>query len=248
MIASWDVIKARQRTILLVTLEPQDLKYSGVYYEKRWDVRQKLPSGSNSTRLSGLPFGPARNRGVKLALDGGFAALAFLDSDVIPRDDNCFVQLMDTGLPIVGGLYHQKFHPYLPAFFDADEKDGRVVRKEVQGWKPGDLVPCAFLPTGLTLYRRELLEAAWARFKQKPFAWGMDTGPIPSDIPEEGGWLPSFSEDYLMSWRTKTVLGVQPYVATSVVGLHEGTFVVGPKWAVQGPDLANERAGVVGML
>lgn len=184
MPGSWELVALRENRILLSIIVPPDLKVSLDFTQ---DVAAfQLPPGSNFLRVVNLPFGPARNQAAKTALENGYH-LAFLDADIrAPKD--AFIRLLETKLDIVGGLYYQRFPPYMPVMFNEGKDDkGNPVRVLPTGWKPGDLVPVTFLPSGLTLYRRRLLEAMFARFP-RPFEWGHDIAPTPS----ESGTAPPF--------------------------------------------------------
>lgn len=238
MSGAWEITALRENRILLAIIVPPDL---GVSLDFAQDIAaMQLPPGSNFLRVVNLPFGPARNQAAKTALENGYH-LAFLDADVrAPRD--AFQRLLDTKLDIVGGLYYQRFPPFMPVMFNQGRDDkGNPVRILPTNWKPGDLVPVDFLPSGLTLYRRRLLEAVFSRFP-RPFEWGHDIAPVPS----ESGSCPPFSEDFVMSWRCKQ-LGFQPYCHTGIVGLHEVKAVVGPKWmiALPSPDPLHGSVSVV---
>lgn len=226
MPGSWEIVNQRDKRLLVAVLVPPDL---AVTMDFAQNIRNlQLPPGSDFMRMGGMPFGPARNQCAKTALDNGYH-LAFLDADVRAPPD-AFIKLVETGLDLVGGLYFQRFYPYMPVMFNEGKDDkGNPTKIPVTGWKPGDIVPCTYVPSGLTLYRRRLLEAMFSRFP-RPFEWGVDVAPIPA----ENGQVPPFSEDFTFSWRAKQ-LGVQPYILTGVVGLHEVRAVVGPRWLLPYP-------------
>lgn len=227
MPGSWEIKEARDKRILVGVIMPPDLGVSMDFAQNL--TKLQLPPGSDFMRVVNLPYGPARNQAAKMALDNGYN-LAFLDADMrVPPD--AYINLIGTGLDIVGGLYYQRFYPYSPVLFNAakDEK-GNVNKVLPTGWKPGDLVPCDFLPCGLTFYTRRLLETMFQRHPT-PFAWGVDTAPVPD---YGGGQVPPFSEDFTFSWRAKQ-LGFQPYCHTGIVGLHETRAIIGPRWMLPLP-------------
>lgn len=237
MPGSWEITKQRESRLLLAVLMPPDLAVSFDFSQNLRNLQ--LPPGSDFMRVVGLPWGPARNQAAVTALQNGYH-LAFLDADVRAPSD-AYIRLWETGLDIVSGLYYQRFHPYLPVVFnEGRDEQGSVIKVPVQ-FKPGDIVPAVFIPCGLTLYRRRLLEAVFSRWP-RPFEWGVDVAPVPS----EEGQAPPYSEDFAFSYRARQ-LGFQPYVHCGVYGLHEVRAVVGPRWVVPYP--SNDPAhGVVGVL
>lgn len=240
MPSSWEITAARQNRLLVSILMPPDLAVSMQFAEGIRGLQ--LPPGSDFMRVIGLPYGPARNNAAKTALDGGYN-LAFLDADMRVQGD-AFMKLLETGLPMVSGLYYQRFPDYLPCLFNEGRDDkGQVVKNPIGGWKPGDIVPADFVPAGLLLVRHHLLKAIFERFPL-PFFWGVDVAPVP-DV--GGGQAPPFSEDFAFSWKVKNVLGIQPFVHTGVVGLHETRSVIGPKWMVRQPN-PDPLLGVVGVM
>jgi len=239
MPGSWEIHKIREERVLLGIIYSSDADVS-INYAQHMRTLQ-LPPDSDFIRVGGLPYGPARNQAAKMALEKGYN-LAFLDSDVRVEPD-AFMRLMETKLMIVSGLYYQRFNPYQPVIFNEgkDEK-GTVVRIPVAGWNPGDIVPCTFVPSGLTIYRLGLLKDMFANFPL-PFMWGVDIAPVPDT---NGMQAPPMSEDFTFSWRAKQ-LGYQPFIHTGIVGLHETRAVIGPKWmiAAPSPDPINGMIGII---
>ena len=222
--------------LLLVTVCPPDLTVS-ISFAKTLRIIQ-LPPGSDFMMVSGLPWGAARNQAAKEALDNKYH-LAFLDADIRVLSDS-YIKLLGTGLDIVSGLYYQKSLPYMPVMFnDGQDDQGNSIMVPVIDWAPGDIVPCALIPSGLTVYRLQLLAKIFEHFP-RPFEWGIDVAPVPT----EKGQLPPSSEDFTFSLRAKS-LGFQPFVNTGVVGLHEVRAVVGPKWVVGLPS-SNPLYGICG--
>lgn len=239
MPASWEIQDSRDKRILLSIILPPDLAVS-IYFAKNLRVLQ-LPPGSDFLEVTGFPFGPARNKAARHALDNGYN-LAFLDADTrVPPD--AYIKLLETGLDLVCGLYYQRQYPYapVPANEGRDEK-GNVIRVPIIGWKPGDMVPATFIPSGLTIYRRRLLEKIF-EVHPTPFQWGVDLVKVPD---YGGGEVPPFSEDYVMSYRSK-LLGFQGYCDTRVVGLHELRAVVGPRYIIPLP-YPDPAYGVIGVV
>lgn len=197
----------------------------------------QLPPNSMFERVRGLPWGPARNYAAKAALDNK-CHLAFLDTDILVEPD-AYIKLLETELDIVSGLYYQKIWPYIPIIFnERRDAEGNIEKIPVMNWKPGDIVPCTFIPSGLTLYRLSLLKKMFEHFP-RPFEWGID---VKSTFTEDEQ-LPLASEDFTFSFRAKS-LGFQPYVNTNIIGLHEVRAVVGPQWVLGRPS-SNPLYGVL---
>lgn len=238
MAVAWEEARDRERRLLIAVIVPSHI---GLTPEFAMNVGRvlKFPRGSKVIFPAGSwPYGPKRNKVAKEALDEGYAGVAFLDSDVRPHDPETFIKLLETGLDLVGALYYRRQHPFKPAFGDLDEK-GELFTPD---FNRGDLVPATFLPSGATLYRRSLLERMFEKY-QRPFEWGLDV----AEVPYEDGLVPPNSEDYVFSLRAKQ-MGVQGYVHTGLPCLHETSAVVGPKWLVPGPDLADPTTGYCSVL
>jgi hypothetical protein len=234
MPGSWEIVATRQNRILVAVLMPPSQLVSMDFAQMLRTLN--LPPGSDFMRVVGMPFGPGRNQAAKAALDGGYN-LAFLDADMRCEPD-AFLRLQQTGLDLVGGLYYQRFHPYLPCVFNMGrDQQGNIVKVPVTGWKPGDIFPAHFIPSGLTYHSHRFLQALFARFP-RPWEWGVDTAPVPA----EEGQVPPFSEDFTLSFRA-VQMGFQPYMHSGVVGVHEVRAIVGPKWMFPIPD-ANPLNGV----
>lgn len=239
MPGSWEIAKQRDERLLLAVICPPDLAVTLDFSQNLRNLH--LPPGSEFMRVVGLPYGPARNHAAKSAIDNHYN-LAFVDADMRVQPD-AYTKLLSTHLDIVGGLYFQRFPPYMPCMFNMSiDSNGQMVKTPIVGWKPGDLVPCDFVPSGLTIYRLRLLSALFSKHP-RPFEWGVDTSPVPSD---NGINVPVFSEDYTASWRAKE-LGYQGHIMTDVVGLHECRAVVGPKWMIPLPS-PDPYHGVVGVV
>jgi len=239
MPASWEIKMIRDNRILLAVITLN----STVTLQFAKNLRNlRLPPGSDFTEIVGLPWDTARNYAAKQALDLRYN-LAFLDTDMrVPPD--AYLKLSETGLDLVAGLYYQRIYPHMPVCFNqgTDEK-GMIGRVPVAGWKPGDIFPATFVPSGLTLYKRRLLEAMFERYNSCPFIWGLDNAPL---LDPAGNPVPPFSEDFTFSWRAKQI-GFQGYIHSGVVGIHETMAAVGPKWLVPqaSPDPTHGVVGVV---
>ena len=240
MPASWEIMEARKNRLLLAILMPPDLGITMKFARNLHTLQ--LPPGSDFMEVIGLPYGAARNSAAKQALDRGYN-LAFLDADMRVSPD-AYMKLLETNLPYVSGLYYQRLPDYLPCMFnEGRDASGNIVSIPIGGWKPGDIVPADFVPAGLLLIRHPLLVKIFERFPL-PFYWGLDVAPVP-DV--GGGNAYPFSEDFSASYRVKNVLGIQPYVHTGVVGLHESRGVIGPKWMVRQPN-PDPLLGVMGVM
>lgn len=238
MPGSWEILQQRDRRLLIGLLVPPDLLVS---IDFSTHIQQlQIPPGSDYLRLVGAPPGPARNNAAKIALERG-CHLAFLDIRLrVPS--NAFMALLDTQLDLVAGLYYNRNYPHVPLIFnEGRDANNNFIKVPVRDWKPGDLVPCTFVPGGLTIYRRRLLDAMFARYP-RPFEFGMDIAPVPT----EGGQVPPFFDDDTFAWRAKQ-MGVQGFCHTGVVGLYEVRAVVGPRWTIPYP-ATDPLAGVVGVI
>ena len=171
--------------------------------------------------MAGLPYHAARNRVVKMALDQGFGWVFFLDTDTVPPP-RVVAHLLQTGRDLVGALYFRRYPPYdAAASILSKDAKGNTVQSRLPPYQPGEILPVDFLPTGCTLISRRCIEAMFAHFP-RPYDWGFDIAPVPDGM---GGALPGFSEDYIFSWRAKTI-GFQPYLHTGLVCQHEMIGVV----------------------
>lgn len=239
---SHDLVKISANRVLVATLTPPDRTVSMAREE--FSQRFLLPPASDRANLVGLPFGPARNQALKTALEQGYGWLFFLDADSVPRDPGIVMALMARNLPVVSGLYYQRFHPYQPCFFNqAADAQGNPIKTPVLGWTPGDLVPALFVPTGALLIKRSVVEEVLRRF-DRPFVFGSDIAAVPD---RQEGTVQPFSEDFVFSWRLKNYLGIDSYVDTSQVVMHEARAVVGPKWVLPTPD-PNPLFGVCAII
>ena len=249
MPASWEIRAQRENACILSILVPPDHRVSFDFMRQFRHIQ--LPNGSDIMPVKGRPWGPARNEAAKMALDNG-RHLCFLDADVRIEPD-AFVKLLATGLELVGGLYYQRYPTqlvpnssifgYLPVMFNiAKTQEGAFISIPVTGWNPGDIVPVTFVPSGLTVYRHSLLVKLFQRYKSL-FTWGVDIAPV---LEPEGTPATPFSEDFSCSWKA-TQIGVQPYIATGICGLHETLCVIGPKWRIPlpSPDPLHGVCGVV---
>ena len=217
MPSAWENLNTRKGRVLVVSITPSDPKVS-----MRWAIMNRnmaLPPASDYMTVAGLPYGPARNRGLKFAVDGNYGYLAFLDTDTVPPAD-WVMRLIATKRDLVGCIYHQRFPPFnTTAFMEGKDKQGGVDKLPLPPHNRGDIIPVDFLATGATLYSRACLKAVLAKYP-RPFEWGIDIAEIPGDE----GMLPHLSEDYMFSIRARD-MGYQPWLATGVEARHEMTVV-----------------------
>lgn len=239
MPASWETKAIRDNRILVAILT-LNTEVSMHFARNLRNLR--LPPGSDYTEIQGLPWDAARNQAARLAVEGNYN-LAFLDSDMrVPPD--AYLKLMETNLDLVAGLYFQRFHPYLPVCFNQGKDDkGAIGKVAIVGWKPGDIFPADFVPSGLTLYRLRMLKVMFERFQGMPFLWGLDNA---QRLDASGNQIPPFSEDFTFSFRAKQI-GFQGYIHSGVVGIHETRAAIGPRWLVPQAD-ADPLHGVCGVV
>ena len=100
----------------------------------------------------------AQNLIVRECITGKYEWLLLWEHDVIPWPDaflrfNEYMRRKDT--PVVSGLYYTRSKPAEPLMF---RKRGTSF---VTDWKPGDLVWCDGVPTGMLLIHATVLQAVW---------------------------------------------------------------------------------------
>ena len=166
------------------------------------------------------------SRNLKMAFESRFEWLFFLDTDTLaPKLTVPILQAANRDL--IGGMYFQRFPPYLPAHATAGvDAKGLIVKQPLPPFTPGDIIPIDFLATGCTLVHRRCMEAMLKTYP-KPYEWTLD-------IDKEGG----LSEDFDFSLKAARI-GFQPWLHTGVVARHEMLMTVGPR----GPE---PLAGVLG--
>ena len=213
MPSAWEILDIRKSRTLVAIIAPAEHRVS-----LRWTIMSRqmvLPPGSDLMLITGLPYGPARNQGLKTAMEQGFAYLAFLDTDTLPPID-WVTRLIATQRDLVGCIYHQRFPPFNPtAFIQGTDENGGLQKLPLPAHQRGDIIPVDFLATGSTLYSRRCMESVLAKYP-RPFEWGIDIAGIPGD----DGILPNLSEDFMFSVRARD-MGFQPWLATGVEARHE---------------------------
>lgn len=239
MPGAWEISSQRDKRMLLAIIVPPDLVVSMDFSQILRNLR--MPPGSDFMRIVGLPYGPARNQAARVAIDNGFNP-AFMDADTRVQPD-AYMVLSSLGVPLVSGLYYQRFWPYMPVAFNSGRNEkGEHIRVPVTGWKPGDIFPADFVPAGLLVVSRRLMMTVFERHPL-PFFWGVDVAPVP-DV--GGGQAYPASEDFTFSLRCAQ-LGYRALVHSGVVALHEVRAVVGPKWMIPMPS-PDPLHGIVGVV
>jgi GT2 family glycosyltransferase len=182
-------------------------------------------------RLKGLPWDVARCHAAYHCMSGRhsetgvpFQWLFFLDSDTIcPRD--AIIHLMSHRLPIVSGLYYQRFPTwdgltaqYLPCMFNEAVVNGKATKQPITEFKPGSLVEAAYVPGGCLLIHRSVFERFIQAGIKRIFEWTLtvDAEPI------------GRSEDFEFCFRARQ-LGFKCMVDTSIVCEHDTQAKVGPR-------------------
>jgi len=129
-------------------------------------------------RVSGLPFGEARTQMAYQMLNGGYQWLFQLDADILAPKDT-IPRLMVHRLPIVSGLYFQRFPSwtgtsgdYLPVMFsEVVGTDGVIAKQPITEFTPGSLVEAADVPAGCLLVHRSVFERFIANGIKRIFEW-----------------------------------------------------------------------------
>lgn len=221
---SWEIVAAKAESTLIGILAPPGgtsvdwaLSFSNMEKPPIWDVM----------RLSGLPWGEARTQAAYQMLNGGYQWLFFLDCDVL-APKNTIPRLMTHRLPIVSGLYFQRFPTwmgtsgdYLPVMFnEVAGADGKVAKQPITEFTPGSLVEAAYVPAGCLLIHRSVFEKFIASGIKRIFEWTLHQAAEP---PGTGR-----SEDFEFSARARA-LGYQCMVDTSIVCTHETSAQVTAK-------------------
>lgn len=212
---SWELVQQRQaRTLICVIIAPPlmvstDWAFAFSNMEKPpiWDV----------IRISGLPFGEARTQAAYQCLNSGYEFIFFLDADVIPVQ-NTLTRLLSYRLPVVSGLYHQKFPTwtgieakYMPAIFnEGRDAQGNPTRVEVTDFQYGQMIEVAYAPAGALLIHRSVFERFLAAGIKRFFEWTLH-----AENPNAGR-----SEDYEWCARARG-LGYKIMVDTGIQLIHE---------------------------
>jgi GT2 family glycosyltransferase len=216
---SWELAKARQDTTLIAVLLPSGV-LNLVTFEWAMSYANMQKPPHDVMKISGMPYGEARTQAAYQCLNGGYQWLFFLDGDgTVPSDT--IPRLMAHRLPIVSGMYHQRFPTwlpdkmevqYLPAIFnEAPGPDGKMQRVALTDFKPGSLIEVSYVPGGCLLIHRSVFERMLQAGIKRFFEWTLT-----ADTPSTGGR----SEDFEFVFRARQ-LGFKCFVDTSVIGVHE---------------------------
>lgn len=193
---SWETAQARQQSCLIAVLVPP-AGVSSLDWGLSWGNMDKPPIW-DVMRLSGLPFGEARTQAAIQCLNGGYQWLFFLDCDILAPKDT-IPRLMSHRLPIVSGLYHQRFPTwtgisgeYLPCMFnEVPNAQGQLQKQTIIDFKPGSLVEAAYVPAGCLLIHRSVFERFLAAGIKRIFEWTLTAA---SEPPGTGRCVPAGEE------------------------------------------------------
>lgn len=213
---SWEIVQQRANSCLVAIVVPPigvsidwALSFSAMEKPPIWDVM----------RISGLPWGEARTQGAYQCLNGAYQWLFFLDADILAPKDT-IPRLMSHRLPIVSGLYFQRFPTwmgieaaYLPVMFnEAVDTEGKATKQPITEFKPGSLVEAAYVPAGCLLIHRSVFERFIASGIKRIFEWTLHQAAEPPDTGR--------SEDFEFSARA-WALGYKCMVDCSISCTHE---------------------------
>lgn len=174
----------------------------------KWAVsfrNMQLPDGHGLFILSGMPFDHARNHGCKVALEGGYKYILFIDDDVVLPADAC-ARLMAHNLDVVSGVYERRQEPLVPCML----KDTPEGPKWIHKLPENALVEVDLVGAGCLMIKTDLIR----RMGSHPFEWRNDRW----DLPESE----RLSEDFSFCRRVQREFKKQIFVDTSIRGSHVG--------------------------
>jgi len=212
---SWQQLGVRRdSTLIAMCVAPGGVSIDWAYM---WGNLQK-PALWDVMRLSGLPWAEARTQAAHQCLNGNYAYLCFLDTDVLCPPDT-IPRLMAHRLPIVSGMYHQRFPTYtgselayLPCMFtEGVGPDGQPVKQPITNFQPGQLVEATFVPSGCILIHRSVFEQFIQAGMKRIYQWTLH-----ADNPVGG-----YSEDFFMTKVARDMFGIRSYVDSSIACIHE---------------------------
>jgi len=213
---SWELVRARQDATLIAIVVPPfgvsvdwALSFGNMDKPPLWDIM----------RLSGLPWDCARTQAANQCLNGGYQWLFQIDADIL-TPKNCIPRLMSHRLPIVSGLYYQRFPTwtgisgdYLPCMFnEVAGADGKVGKQAITEFQPGSLVEAHYVPAGCLLIHRSVFERMLGAGIKEFFKWTLTAA---SEPPGSGR-----SEDFEFCARARA-LGFKCFVSTDIACQHE---------------------------
>ena len=218
---SWEIIAARRDSLLISLIVPP----GGPSIDWALSFRHlQAPPIHDILRWSGYPWGESRTQAGYELLNRGNQYLFFLDMDVICPPDT-ITRLMAHRLPIVSGLYRQRFptwtgmeSEYLPCMFnEVRDAQGNPARANITDFQYGQLVQADFVPGGCLLVHRivfeKMLEAGIKRF----FEWTLT-----ADNPQ------GRSEDFEWCARARSI-GFRCFCDSSIQCTHEAPAKVDMK-------------------
>lgn len=212
---AWELVEQRKTSTLIAVLAPP----GGVSIDWAFAfANMQKPPICDVIRISGLPWDVARTQAAYQCLNRGYNWLFFLDCDVC-CPPNTITRLMSHRLPIVSGLYHQRFPTwtgiqaeYLPCMFrETMNAEGKPAKVPITDYVPGSLVEADLVPGGCLLINRSVFERMLACGIKRFFEWT-----VYADSPENTGR----SEDFDFSAKARS-LGIKCYVDTGVTCIHE---------------------------
>lgn len=221
---SWEVAQYRADSCLIAIVAPPG--GTSIDWALSWGNMQK-PAIWDVMRLSGLPWDVARTQAAIQCMNGGYQWLFQLDSDILAGADT-IPRLIAHRLPIVSGLYHQRFPTwggitadYLPCMFNEGVgADGKLVKQAIVDYKPGSLVEAAYVPGGCLLIHRSVFERMTQAGIKRFFEWTLQVDSEPAGAGR--------SEDFEFCFKARS-LGFKCFVDTSIIATHETGAQVGPK-------------------
>ncbi len=194
----WEIEAARMNMTLIAILLPPTSHVTS-QWAFSWGYMEKPPH--DIMDLHGLPWGEARTEAANRVLaNPGYQWLFFLDSDVLaPRET--ILRLQSHRLPIVSGLYNQRFPTWLPdrmeaqylpcMFREARKPDGTIGKDVITDYKPGSLVEADYVPGGCLLIHRMVFERMKAAGINRLFEWTLHAD---SNPPGSGRCVPPGEE------------------------------------------------------
>lgn len=221
---SWEIVQQQVDSCLIAIIAPPT--GVSVDWALSWGNMQK-PAVFDVMRLSGLPWDVARTQAAIQCVNTGYTWLFQLDSDVLAPPDT-IPRLTAHRLPVVSGLYHQRFPTwngvtadYLPCMFnEVPDAQGNLTKQPVVDFKPGSLVEAAYVPGGCLLIHRSVFERMTQAGIKRFFEWTLQ---VDAEPPGSGR-----SEDFEFSARARS-LGFKCMVDTSIICTHETGAHVGAK-------------------
>lgn len=221
---SWEFLQFKQNSCLMSIIVPP----GGISFE--WALSfsaMERPQICDVMRLAGLPWGEARTQAAYQCINGGYQWLFQMDADILAPKDT-IPRLLSHRIPIVSGLYHQRFPSwiglraeYLPCMFnEVPDAQGMLQRQVITEFSPGSLIEAAYIPAGCLLVHRSVFERMYAAGIKRFFEWTLHAN---SEPPGSGR-----SEDFEFCARSRA-LGFKCHVDTSIACQHETSALINAK-------------------